>query len=76
MTAGLDAKRFEGKTFASVWLSHQREGEKMGDSLEEEGMIRVFGPGLLEEAEIYRERLQSILTRARCAVQLDTSVDD
>ena len=60
--------------YASVWIT--RLPDTPEDTLEQEGMIRVYGPAPIHDAEIWREQLSFVLSRAGCEVEYDTWADD
>ena len=58
---------------ASIWIA------SVGppcDTLEQEGLVRVYGPAPMQEAEAYRDKLNALLSRAGCAVDYETAADD
>src|ERR1041384_5426077 len=63
--------------YASVWIaSLEPQVDATGDSFEQEGMIRVYGPAPIHEAEISREKLSFVLSRSGCEIEYDTAADD
>jgi len=62
---------------ASIWIaSAEPYVGPPCDSLEQAGMVRVFGPAPVQEAEAYRDRLNALLSRAGCNVDYETAADD
>ena len=62
---------------ASIWIAPAEPySGPPCDTLEQEGMIRVYGPASMQEAEAYRDRLSALLSRAGCTVVYETSADD
>jgi hypothetical protein len=63
--------------YASVWIAPlEQQVGTAGDSLEQEGMVRVYGPAPIHDAEIYREKLSFVLSRSGCEIEYDTAADD
>jgi hypothetical protein len=62
---------------ASIWISpaDQYIGPPC-DTLEQEGMVRVYGPAPMKEAEAFQEKLAAVLSRAGCAIVYETAADD
>jgi hypothetical protein len=74
---GRDATPYEGRDYASVWVAPPGEQRPpAADSLEQEGMVRVYGPAPIQDAEIYREKLGFVLTRSGCEVENVETIDD
>jgi hypothetical protein len=67
----------ERRGHASVWLaSAETYLGPACDTLEQEGMIRVYGPAPMSEAEAYRDKLSALLSQAGCTVAYETAADD
>ena len=74
---GRDAAPSDVTDYASVWIAPlEQQVGAAGDSLEQEGMVRVYGPAPIHDAEIYREKLMFVLSRAGCEVECETTADD
>ena len=62
---------------ASIWIAPTEPYVgPLCDTLEGEGMVRVFGPAPMPQAEAFRERLSAVLSRAGCTVSYETAADD
>ncbi|MFO1461195.1 MAG: hypothetical protein U1G08_17560 [Verrucomicrobiota bacterium] len=74
---GRDSASSVATDYASVWIAPMdQQAGAAGDGLEQEGMVRVYGPAPIHDAEIYREKLKFALSRAGCEVEYDTTADD
>lgn len=74
---GRDTEPAARTDYASVWIAPlEGQAGAPADSLEQEGMVRVYGPAPIHDAEVYREKLSDVLSRCGCDVEHDTAADD
>lgn len=62
---------------APIWIAPgEPDAGPPCDTLEQAGMVRVYGPAPMQKAEAYRDKLSALLSRAGCTIDYETAADD
>jgi len=62
---------------ASIWIAPPEPYVgPVRDTLAEQGMIKIYGPAPMRDAEEFQQRLSDLLSHTGCAVAYETAADD